>query len=427
MELGAAGLSVQPFPTHGKPLSVVSYAAQTAAIEMLADTCAHPTAISLLQGPSLSGKSTIIKTFVHSIPDHCIVVVVDGKDLGVKELLGSVVKAFGYDLDLSSANELFAFVRVVASQQSASGEAPMLIVENAHELSPGTAQVLCKLADLRVGPNSALKLVLASDRSLKSMLSLDSMKLLAKRVVHDFHLRPMDDDETRFFLHSKLKAAGLERPETLFPEVVCQDIWRASGGWPGIADRVALLALAQAKEPPIASSDIEHAALPPSTQQLPDDPETMVELSELTDPPRLVVTNNGSVMDRVTMDKGRMLFGRSEHNDVSIKSRFISRHHLLLVRHGPSTILMDLNSSNGTFVNSRRVSNHVMVHNDIVTVGHHRIKFYDPYATPGRILEDPQIDDTIIMKTLQDMRKLLAQENTSLIPTLSENLPTIQT
>ena len=80
------------------------------------------------------------------------------------------------------------------------------------------------------------------------------------------------------------------------------------------------------------------------------------------------------------MELPRMLIGRSEHNDLSIDSRFVSRHHMLLVRHGSSTFLMDLNSTNGTYVNSRRVSNHVLIDNDIITVGHHRIKFCDPHA-----------------------------------------------
>jgi len=31
------------------------------------------------------------------------------------------------------------------------------------------------------------------------------------------------------------------------------------------------------------------------------------------------------------------------------------------------------------------------------------------------------------MKTIEDMRALLAQENTALLPTATENLPTIQT
>ena len=127
------------------------------------------------------------------------------------------------------------------------------------------------------------------------------------------------------------------------------------------------------------------------------------------------------------MDKARVIVGRSEHNDICINSRFVSRHHTLLVRHGTATFLMDLNSTNGTFVNSRRVSNHVLMNDDVITLGDHRIKFHDPFATQHEALDGIEFADTAIMKTLQDMRNLLAQENTALLPTASENLPTIQT
>ena len=143
--------------------------------------------------------------------------------------------------------------------------------------------------------------------------------------------------------------------------------------------------------------------------------------------PQLIVTGNGKLVGDLKMDKPRLIIGRSDHNDISINSRFISRHHALLVRHGGSTFLMDLNSTNGTFVNSRRVSNHVLVHDDVITIGHHRIKFRDPDARSRGSLDGIDFADTAIMKTLQDMRSLLAQENTELLPAASEDLPTIQT
>jgi pSer/pThr/pTyr-binding forkhead associated (FHA) protein len=85
---------------------------------------------------------------------------------------------------------------------------------------------------------------------------------------------------------------------------------------------------------------------------------------------------------------------------------------------------MDLNSTNGTFVNSRRVSNHVLVHDDVISVGNHRIKFHDPHAVRRGSLEGTEFADTVIMKSLGDMRRLLAEENTELLPAVTENLPT---
>ena len=431
MELSAAGLTEQPFPTHGKPLAVASYSSKIAAIETLNNTRVHRTGLALLQGPSLSGKSTLIRTFVSSLPDDSFVAVIDGKGLNTTKLLIAVLSQFGYDLDLSSANELLGLVRVFVLQQAASHESPLLIIENAHELNPSALRTLCELAELQVRQNSALKMVFVSDRSLQPIMAAKAMEAIAKRVLYDFHLHPMDPVETRHYLHGKLRGAGSEEPDSIFPDEVCERIWQASAGWPGIVDRVALLALAQSDTLPVSVADIEHPTLPTGTWD--DDgaselePDKMVPDMVPAAPPRLVLTNNGSVMSELSMDKTRALIGRSAHNDISISSRFVSRHHALLVRHGASTFLMDLNSTNGTFVNSKRVSNHVLLHDDIITIGHHRIKFYDPCATAHEGMADIDFTDTAIMKTLDDMRALLAQENTALLPTATEHLPTIQT
>jgi type II secretory pathway predicted ATPase ExeA len=398
-----------------------------AAIEMLRNTREHQTGLSLLQGPTLSGKSTLIRTFFESLPEDCSAAVIDGKGLNTTNLLISVLRQFGYELELSSANELLGLVRVFALQQAASHESPLLVIENAHELNPSALRALCELAELRVRATSALKLVLVSDRSLQPIMAAHAMASMAKRVVYDFHLRPMNRDETRYYLHSKMRAAGSDCPESVFPDAVCRDIWCASAGWPGIVDRVALLALARTATLPVAVMDIEHPTLPSGTWT--DDGHTDIDPDELIPPapPRLIVTNNGSVMQDLSMEKARALIGRSEHNDIAINSRFISRHHALLVRHGTATLLMDLNSTNGTFVNSKRVSNHVLMHDDVITLGHHRIKFHDPCATTRRVLDGADFADTAIMKTLDDMRNLLAQENTALLPVATEGLPTIRT
>ena len=258
-------------------------------------------------------------------------------------------------------------------------------------------------------------------------MAAQAMEAIAKRVLHNFHLRPMDQVETRQCLHSKLIAAGSENPESVFPDEVSDEIWRASAGWPGIVDRIALLALAQTDTLPVELTGIEFPTLPVGTWV--DRGSSDLNPDEIVppEPPRLVVTNNGSVMSELSMDKARGLIGRSVHNDISINSQFVSRHHALLVRHGASTFLMDLNSTNGTFVNSKRVSNHVLVHDDVITVGHHHIKFYDVHATANDGVAEIDFTDTEIMKTLNDMRALLAQENISLLPRATEQLPTVQT
>jgi type II secretory pathway predicted ATPase ExeA len=424
MDLGAAGLSEQPFPTHGKPLAIVTYQSQRLAFEVLQETHEHPTGLSLLQGPALSGKSILIRSFIESFDPECAVALVDGKGLNTTNLLLAILRQFGFDIDLSSPNELLGLLRVFSLQQAASSEPPLLIIENAHELNPSALRTLCELAGLRDRKGSVLKMVLVSDRSMASIINAPAMEPIAKRLLHDFHLRPMTRDEARDYVHEKLIAAGADFPALVCPNDVCEVLWKASGGWPGIIDRIALLALARAKNLPVSPDEVEFPTLPSGTwDEVAEEPEAPLVPSK---PPQLVVTNSGSVIQELSMEKPRLLIGRSEHNDIAIGSRFISRHHALLVRHGNSTFLMDLNSTNGTMVNAKRVSNHVLLHDDVITIGHHKIKFSDPHATSRDMLEGADFADTAIMKTLQDMRNLLAQENTALLPTATEDLPTLQ-
>lgn len=425
MDLAAAGLREQPFKTHGKLLTTVAYASHRDALAMLRTTCDVPNGLALLQGPTLSGKSTLIRRFVDTLPEVSSIAVADGEGLNTTGLLETLLRQFGYELDTNSASELLAMLRVFALQQTASHDSPIVVIENAHALNPSALHALCELAELRVRQFSALKIILVSDRSLRPIIESPAMEAIAKRVFADYHLRPMSCEEATDYIHRKLHAAGSDNPDFVIPMSVCNELWQASGGWPGILDRVSLLALAKAETLPVPISVIERPVLPKGTWDTPAFKREHVESGEPPAPPTLIVSYGGQTQQKLTLDKTRVLIGRSEHNDISIKSRFVSRHHLLLVRNGNATFLMDLNSTNGTFVNTRRVSNHVLIDDDIITMGNHRIKFSDPHAKQRGSLDGMEFADTVIMKTLADMRALLARENTQLMPTPSENVPTI--
>jgi len=428
MDLAAAGLTEQPFRTQGKPESIVSYASHLEGLEAIRAACETPNGLALLQGPPLSGKSTLIQHFIDSRDDDQECAVVDGTGLNATTLLEATLREFGYEADFHTDNELLSMLRVFALHQAASYQPPLLVIENTHRLNPSALRTLCSLAELKCLRDnrlvSALKIVLVSDRSLESIIEAPAMAPIAGRVAVNFQMRPMSCDDAKEYLREKLRNAGSRVPEYVFPNSVCVELWDASGGWPGVLDRIALLALSRADSLPVSISAIERPALPYSDW----DEQSITELENAVgvapEPPKLFLTKEGDTIKELTFDQPRLLIGRSEHNDIAIPSRFVSRHHLLLVRHGNTTFMMDLNSSNGTFVNSRRVSNHVLIDNDIITVGNHRIKFCDPHATNRGLITGNEFTDTAIMKTLDDMRDLLAHENTAMLPIPSENLPT---
>ena len=428
MDLAAAGLREQPFRTQGKPEPIVTYASHLEGLEAIRTACKKPTGLALLQGPPLSGKSTLIENLVDSRDADQECAVVDGTGLNTTTLFESTLRQFGYEADFGTDNELLAMIRVFALQQATKYQPPLLVIENTHRLNPSALRALCSLAELKcIRANrlmSALKVVLVSDRSLDSIIEAPAMAAIERRVAVNYQMRPMSCDDAKEYLREKLRRAGSSIPEYVFPNSVCVELWDSSGGWPGVLDRIAQLALSRAEALPVAISAIERPALPHSDWDEQSIAELENEVGAIPEPPRLFVTKDGETIKELTFDQPRLLIGRSEHNDIAIPSRFVSRHHLLLVRHGNTTFMMDLNSSNGSFVNSRRVSNHVLIDSDVITVGNHRIKFCDPYAKSRGAFTSNEFADTAIMKTLDDMRNLLAHENTALLPIPSENLPT---
>jgi len=80
--------------------------------------------------------------------------------------------------------------------------------------------------------------------------------------------------------------------------------------------------------------------------------------------------------------------GRTPDNDLQIDASFISRHHAVLLVHGTQTVIEDLNSTNGVYVNSHRISRETLNDGDLVTVGKARFRFVIR-PTVGRSSSEP--------------------------------------
>ena len=93
MDLAAAGLREQPFRTQGKPAPIVSYASHLEGLEAIRAACQEPHGLALLQGPPLSGKTTLIQHLVESLDGGQEYAVVDGTGLTTTTLLEAAQEA----------------------------------------------------------------------------------------------------------------------------------------------------------------------------------------------------------------------------------------------------------------------------------------------------------------------------------------------
>src|SRR5688572_478125 len=96
---------------------------------------------------------------------------------------------------------------------------------------------------------------------------------------------------------------------------------------------------------------------------------------------RLILSLDGQVMAEYNMNKERYTVGRLPDNDIRIDNPAVSGHHSLVINILNDSFLEDLNSTNGTYVNGKLIKKHALQHGDVVTVGHHQLRFVDTQSS----------------------------------------------
>ncbi len=67
--------------------------------------------------------------------------------------------------------------------------------------------------------------------------------------------------------------------------------------------------------------------------------------------------------------------GRSPSNDLVLPAAKVSRQHAAINKYKDRYILIDLKSSNGVFVNGRKIDEHTLEEGDEISVGGYRFVF----------------------------------------------------
>ncbi len=106
---------------------------------------------------------------------------------------------------------------------------------------------------------------------------------------------------------------------------------------------------------------------------LPVDPPleaTMITRPEARE--ELVIVHDGQ---RTPIEATVVQIGRAPGCDIVLDDRNVSRRHAEIRRRGPVVVLIDLDSTNGTIVNGRRVREHPLADGDRITLGNSRLTF----------------------------------------------------
>jgi pSer/pThr/pTyr-binding forkhead associated (FHA) protein len=121
---------------------------------------------------------------------------------------------------------------------------------------------------------------------------------------------------------------------------------------------------------------------------------------------RLILSLDNQVLAEYNMTKERYTIGRLPDNDVRIDNPAVSGHHSLIINILNDSFLEDLNSTNGTYVNGKLIKKHALQHGDVITIGHHQLRFSDQQAPET---EQDEFEKTMVIPTGQQNADQLAR------------------
>ncbi len=81
------------------------------------------------------------------------------------------------------------------------------------------------------------------------------------------------------------------------------------------------------------------------------------------------------ILKRIETDKSEITIGRGNHNDIQIDNLGVSKTHAKIVKSPDAYTVVDLNSTNGTFLNDKQIQKANLTAQDIITIGKHTLSF----------------------------------------------------
>lgn len=363
----------------------------------------------VITGEIGSGKTTLIETFLKELEKDIVVAQVNQTQVSPIGFLQSVLVQFGFSPFRMKKAELLATLNQFLIEQYAAGRKVVLIVDEAQNLTNRVLEEIRMLSGIETTKEKVLRIILAGQPELSDKLDAPELVQLVQRVRLRFHLTALSAEDTRAYVLHRLDVAGAQGRQ-IFTNDTHAVIYRYSGGVPRLVNTLCDTALmgAYALERPEVGLEELRAAIDElgwvefaaRTHRL-RSPNVRATADTGSAVARALVVHEGHTIAEYELRPGRLIIGRTPDNDVQVDSKFVSRHHCQIVTTADTSILEDLNSTNGVYVKSKRVRRHHLNDGDVIVLGRHEIIYVDERGARARHLADtgehaqpPRLEDS---------------------------------
>lgn len=203
----------------------------------------HQTALSLLEysllnqagfcvisGETGAGKTTLIRRVLGQLGEEISVGLITNTHRHFGELLRWVLMAFGLDHTSKDRIQLYETFLNFLIEQYAQNRHTVLVVDEAQNMSPETLEELRMLSNVNADKDQVIQVILVGQPGLRDTLRRNDLEQFAQRIAVDYHLEPLDTEETCSYIRHRLQVAG--GSDKIFDAAACERVFQYSGGTP---------------------------------------------------------------------------------------------------------------------------------------------------------------------------------------------------
>lgn len=178
------------------------------------------------------GKTTLIQKLLSELDENVLVAKIFQTQLDEVEFLQAVLVEFGLNPFKAKKVELIDMLNTFLVDNFLQLKQLVLIVDDAHNLSLKVLEEIRMLSGLETRKEKVLHVILVGQPSLSEMLDAPELEQLTQRVRLRYHIKSLSENDTRDYIHHRLRIAGAEDPEKIFTPDTFPIISQYTGGLP---------------------------------------------------------------------------------------------------------------------------------------------------------------------------------------------------
>ena len=202
------GMTRPPFSKLTGPTPIFHSEQYSLLMSHLASGTERSDCLIVVCGADGSGKTTLLNRYIAGLDEDVCYAAFDETCADGTQFYLAFLRQLGFSDIAGKLRELRRITREFVIHRAIAGDPVLVIIDNAHLISPAVLEQLRWICETKVEDRRVLSVILAGNNDLPRIMESPAMRLLKFRTHVDFNIRVFTEAETEDYIRHRLRLAG---------------------------------------------------------------------------------------------------------------------------------------------------------------------------------------------------------------------------